>query len=220
MSIKIHCNRCGCEIGDAVPGDPIPVQVISGLDFDIRFSVNSRKEGEEPQGAYHNPAYDTIRHYCSTCLVVMIHKTGDYAKAVEDQKQRRELGKPVKPCLDAGQDDLLPDPELAEKFVDVTNKVSLMIHENAVQKGWWEEERNDGEMLMLVVSELAEGLEALRLDVASDKIPEFHGIEEEVADAIIRLLDFTHSRGWRVAEALLEKMKYNRTRPYKHGKKF
>lgn len=40
--------------------------------------------------------------------------------------------------------------------------ISKEIHENAVVKGFWDKERNVGEMLMLVTSELSEALEADR----------------------------------------------------------
>ena len=42
-------------------------------------------------------------------------------------------------------------------------------HEMAKSKGFWEGERNKPEMLMLVVSELAEALEALRKDHYADQ---------------------------------------------------
>jgi NTP pyrophosphatase (non-canonical NTP hydrolase) len=42
-------------------------------------------------------------------------------------------------------------------------------HEVAKEKGFWETERNVPELLMLIVSELSEGLEALRKDHYADK---------------------------------------------------
>ena len=36
------------------------------------------------------------------------------------------------------------------------------IHETAKSKGWWDSERNDGELIALMHSELSEALEALR----------------------------------------------------------
>jgi len=42
-------------------------------------------------------------------------------------------------------------------------------HEMAKEKGFWETERNVSELLMLIVSELAEALEALRKDHYADK---------------------------------------------------
>jgi hypothetical protein len=33
-------------------------------------------------------------------------------------------------------------------------------------------------------------------------------------------MDLAHARGWRVAQAIEAKMKFNNDRPYKHGKEF
>lgn len=42
-------------------------------------------------------------------------------------------------------------------------------HEMAKEKGFWESERNKSELLMLIVSELAEAMEALRKDHYANK---------------------------------------------------
>lgn len=97
------------------------------------------------------------------------------------------------------------------------------VHESARQKGFWEDgvERNNGEMLALIHSEISECLEELRKgNPADDKLPEFLGTEVELADAVIRIMDLAHARGWKVAEAIEAKMKYNATRAHKHGKEF
>lgn len=95
------------------------------------------------------------------------------------------------------------------------------IHQDNVAKGFWDGERNDGETLMLVVSELSEALEYLRKGNGnSDHIPNFTGVEEEMADVVIRVMDFCEERGHRLSDAIIEKLAYNRTRPFKHGKKF
>ena len=93
------------------------------------------------------------------------------------------------------------------------------IHRCAVDHGWWESERNDGEMIALIHSELSEMLEALRKPGQSDHIPEFSGVEEEAADVLIRLLDMAKARGWRLEQAVDAKVAFNRTRPFKHGGK-
>jgi hypothetical protein len=50
-------------------------------------------------------------------------------------------------------------------------------------------------------------------------VSSFSGAEVELADAIIRIMDMAKNRGYNIAEALLEKIMYNKTRPYKHGNK-
>jgi NTP pyrophosphatase (non-canonical NTP hydrolase) len=45
------------------------------------------------------------------------------------------------------------------------------------------------------------------------------GIATELADCIIRILDTCKRYNWPLAQALLVKMEYNETRPYRHGNK-
>lgn len=81
--------------------------------------------------------------------------------------------------------------------------------------------QNDGEKLMLVVSELGEALEALRKgNGPSAHIPAFTAVEEELADAVIRIADLCGARGWRLGAAVAAKHAYNKTREFKHGRKF
>ena len=41
-------------------------------------------------------------------------------------------------------------------FVESFNELATDVHENAVQHGWWEKDRNDGELIALMHSELTE----------------------------------------------------------------
>lgn len=94
-------------------------------------------------------------------------------------------------------------------------------HFTAIEKGWWDDlERNNGELIALMHSELSEALEGLRKPQQSDHIPKFTLVEEEMADLLIRVFDFAGARELRLAEALTAKMAYNKTRPYRHGKLF
>jgi NTP pyrophosphatase (non-canonical NTP hydrolase) len=79
---------------------------------------------------------------------------------------------------------------------------------------------SDATALMLIVSELSEAMEALRHgNPPSDKIDNFSGMEEELADACIRIFDLCVSRGFLLGDAILAKMSFNETRPFMHGDK-
>jgi len=92
----------------------------------------------------------------------------------------------------------------------------------AHKSGFTHTPEQDGEKIALCHSELSEALESLRHgDPADDKIPEFTGSEAEFADTIIRICNFAAMRGQRLGAAIVAKLKYNRTRSFRHGgKKF
>jgi NTP pyrophosphatase (non-canonical NTP hydrolase) len=117
----------------------------------------------------------------------------------------------------------------------------------AERQGFHDKPINFGERLMLVVSELAEALEADREGKWSSKfVPDItrknnvplldtnpesysqHGygifirgsVEEELADVIIRICDIAGIFGIDLDWHVKAKMAYNETRPYKHGKKY
>jgi len=127
------------------------------------------------------------------------------------------------------------------------NTLIELSHATAKEKGFWDSERNVPELLMLIVSELSEGLEALRKEhksnpdiVASlynayveDPHPmdaetfkhEFenhvkNSFEDEIADTVIRLFDLCGGLGIDLETHILLKINYNKLRGYKHGKTF
>lgn len=72
-------------------------------------------------------------------------------------------------------------------------KLANKIHLNAIKHGWWKEDRLWNDTRILIVSEIAELLEAFRNNQTykqCDKNINLNYFEEESADVIIRLLDY------------------------------
>ncbi len=108
-------------------------------------------------------------------------------------------------------------------FIKAFNDLAKRVHGQAKDKGFWEpgQGRSDGELIVLMHSELSEALEAIRHgNPPDDMVPAFSGYEVELADCIMRIMDTAAQRGLKVAEALIAKMTYNQNRSFKHGKKF
>lgn len=101
------------------------------------------------------------------------------------------------------------------------NKIAKSVYTNAVNHGFWKEEPNDGERMALIHAEISEALEALRDDnPTSSKIMEFTSVEEELADAVIRIMDYCFGKDFDIAGAIEAKIEYNKDRDFMHGKSF
>ena len=104
------------------------------------------------------------------------------------------------------QDDLLRYISALTQTTDpahVITELARQVHEDNVRAGWWTDlktgedlhgKRNMGEMLMLVVTELAEGYEGVRKGLMDDKLPHRPMLRVELIDAIIRMLDILGSQ--------------------------
>lgn len=136
-----------------------------------------------------------------------------------------------------------PAMEVIDTTSDTLMDIQRKVHVVALSKGWYDQnEPQPAERLLLMVTEVAEAYEELRNGVPLTEIyfrnkntgqtlhggtpndfeagewkPE--GVPVELADTIVRILDFSGRHGLDMARALRLKHAYNMTRPYRHGNK-
>lgn len=103
-----------------------------------------------------------------------------------------------------------------------------VIHQNAVKHGWWDDDiaRSFGDIVALCISELSEAFEEYRnghglteIYFDPDKPDKPEGIPVEMADCLIRILDFFEKNGIDAQKVVAMKHAYNKTRPFRHGGK-
>lgn len=104
------------------------------------------------------------------------------------------------------------------------NDLVKRAYDNSYKHGFWEKEKNFGEVIALMHSELSEAFEEYRngRDFKETYYEDGNkpcGIPSELADVVIRIFDFCGGKDIDLEKIILEKMEYNESRPYKHGKK-
>lgn len=73
---------------------------------------------------------------------------------------------------------------------DILKQLIIDIHQDNVDMGWWELPRDIHTFACLFNSELAEATEGIRKNLMDDKLPHYENAPVEMADFIIRLMDY------------------------------
>ncbi len=144
---------------------------------------------------------------------------------------------------DARRTALLAQGNLAPTaaFIEHWKMIQRGVYKTAKNSGWWEERDRlqklaegtgddsfarfakavlQASQIALIQSEASEALEALRAgNPPDDKIPNRDGMTAELADIIIRCMDFAEGYELALAETIIDKMVMNSGRPKKHGGK-
>lgn len=120
---------------------------------------------------------------------------------------------------------------------DMLNELAKAVFSENAANGFHEERHELGTYLALITSELSEALEADRYDRWADlesydaerrsdlaiDADAFRAhikdtVEDELADALIRILDLCGVLGIDITRHVALKRQYNKTRGYRHGK--
>lgn len=102
--------------------------------------------------------------------------------------------------------------------------LATLIHARNIEAGWWKKdadgnviERNMGEMLCLVHSEISEAMEGHRKGLMDDKLPQYPQLIVELVDALIREFDILGREcakaGLDLSEVFMAKLDFNAVRP-------
>lgn len=120
------------------------------------------------------------------------------------------------------------------------NELATLIYEINVENGFYVGQKNIGESLCLIHSEVSEALECDRKDkyVKPGALNKTSGLannedfkasfqknikdtfEDELADIIIRVLDLAAYKQINIHAHIKAKVRYNSLREYQHGKKY
>lgn len=129
-----------------------------------------------------------------------------------------------------GNCDLLPTKfdieqameDYAEQFKNPINSINELVkicYDASFKAGWHTDintgelkERNKGEMLCLIHSEISEAMEGERKKLMDDHLRHRPMAEVELADAVIRICDYAGRWGYDLGGAIMEKLEYNSKR--------
>jgi len=116
--------------------------------------------------------------------------------------------------------------------VAAVDRLTALCHGAAKTSGWWTNlktgwdstpESHDvpykelqfsvPEKLMLIVTEVSEGMEGFRKNLNDDKLPQYKNLDVELADALIRIHDLAGAMKIPLGEIVVAKMEFNAQRP-------
>ena len=106
------------------------------------------------------------------------------------------------------------------------SSIAREVHQIAIEHGWWETDCTVTDFLMNCVGELAEALEAyshkqpiIKITDTKYGTPKPEGFAVELADCIIRILDYCAAKDIDIETIIKIKNDYNKTRSWRHGGK-
>lgn len=101
-----------------------------------------------------------------------------------------------------------PDPSAYDHWRDYVDELEIYADKMYASL----EVAEISQKLMLIVTEVAEAMEGHRKDLMDDKLPHHKMVAVELADAIIRILDFCGRYGIDIGSIIAEKHSFNAVR--------
>lgn len=130
---------------------------------------------------------------------------------------RKFIGMPQAPAPVIPPDEDVAVGTVLADSCDTLNVLTAEIHK--INRRWWNDlqtgerlVRNKGELLMLIVSEVAEAMEGERKNLMDTHLTHRKMAEVELADVLIRVFDYAGGFGYDLAGAVREKLVYNTMR--------
>lgn len=102
----------------------------------------------------------------------------------------------------------MTDNDYCNTFSQSFSWFQTKAHQLAVEKGWYDKDRDGVHKLGLVMGELGEAIEAIRDQSISKKILGYSELEEEIADVFIRLMDHGGSECLNLGDAMVDMLGY------------
>lgn len=109
------------------------------------------------------------------------------------------------------------------------NDLGVEVYDNSIRQGWWEgsdRSRSPAEIrtrlaaIALMGSKLGEAVGGICKPGPDHHCPEFTSETVELADCLIRIVDYCRHYGLPLAAAIEAKVLDNSKRPIKHGKEY
>ena len=219
-------GRCGALVHSYVApqGEVARNVCVSRDSVDFRsFEIHARGLVLGSMGVFGlEDARDAVRYFSGREAP---HDSGKLQEVCSELWEQWDLGSettepleaPESPSLWSGDPIDSPPGHLNPIHTGVIGEVTRLVH--GANISWWRDpvtgepiERNRGEQLCLIHSEISEAMEGERKGLMDDKLPHRPMAEVELADAVIRIMDYCGGHGYDLAGAMAEKLAYNRER--------